>query len=125
MTSVVSLRTFANSSNIPIVVFVDLQQEYLAKPGLFAISATDRVVNNCRKALDHSRRMDLPVPSLRMFFESAFFRCDKVAYLCDASANHADDDMSADETHRAISKISGLYGEVYETTECIDATLPR
>jgi nicotinamidase-related amidase len=32
----------------------------------------------------------------------------KVTYRCDASASHGLDDMSADETHRAVSKISGL-----------------
>jgi hypothetical protein len=45
--------------------------------------------------------------------------------LCDASASHALDDVSAEEIHRAVSKISGLYGEVHETTEWIAATLPR
>jgi hypothetical protein len=43
----------------------------------------------------------------------------KVTYRCDASASHRLDDMSADETHRAVSKISGLYAEVFETTEWI------
>ena len=55
----------------------------------------------------------------------AFHRKHKVTYLCDASASHALDDMSADEVHRAVSRISGLYGEVYETTDWIAATLPR
>jgi len=32
----------------------------------------------------------------------------QVTYLCDASASHALDDVSADEIHRAVSKISGL-----------------
>jgi len=39
--------------------------------------------------------------------------------------HHARDDVSADEIHRAVSKISGLYGEVYETTDWITSTLPR
>jgi len=191
VTSVVSLRTFANSSNVPIVVFVDMQQEYLAKPRLLAISEINRALDNCRKVLDHSRTIGLPVAFIRMLNESAFFnratpfvrwiegfepyrnemifersrpscyssepfaalvnhsrggivlagfagesaclstlidafhRNHKVTYLCDASASHALDDVSADEIHRAVSKISGLYGEVYETTEWIDATLPR
>jgi nicotinamidase-related amidase len=55
----------------------------------------------------------------------AFHRNHKVTYLCDASASHALDDMPAHEIHRAVSKISGLYGEVYETTDWIAATLPR
>src|SRR5260370_13090475 len=73
VTSVVSLRTFANSSNVPIVVFVDMQQEYLAKPRLLAISEIDRALDNCRRVLDHSRRIGLPVAIIRMLNESAFF----------------------------------------------------
>src|SRR5260370_33987449 len=71
--SVVSLRTFANSSNVPIVVFVDMQQEYLAKPRLLAISEIDRALANCRKVLDHSRSIGLPVAFIRMLNESTFF----------------------------------------------------
>jgi hypothetical protein len=49
----------------------------------------------------------------------------KATYLCEASARHAPDAMTADEVHRAVSKISGLQGEVYETANWITATLPR
>jgi nicotinamidase-related amidase len=55
----------------------------------------------------------------------AFHRNHKVIYLSDASASHALDEMSADEIHRAVSKISGVYGEVYETSDWIASTLPR
>jgi len=185
VTSVVSRRTFANSSSVPI------QQEDLAKPRLPALSEIDRALDNCRKVLDHSRRVGLPIAFTRMLNESAFFnratplvrwiegfepyrnemkfecnspscyssepftalvnqcrggivlvgfagesaclstlidafhRNHKVTYLCDAPASHALDDMSADEVHRAVSRISGLYGEVYETTDWIASTLPR
>jgi len=191
VTSVVSLRTFANSSDVPIVVLVDMQQEYLAKPRLLAIAEIDRALENCRRVLDHSRRIGLPVAFIRMLGQSAFFnpatpfarwiegfepcrnemifergspscyscepfaamvkqsrggivlvgfagesgclstlidafhRNHKVTYLCDASASHALDDMTADEIHRAVSKISGLYGEVHETADWIASTLPR
>jgi nicotinamidase-related amidase len=185
------LRTFANSSDVPIVVFVDMQQEYLAKPRLLAISGIDRALDNCRKVLDHSRSLGLPVAFIRMVAESAFFnratpfvrwiegfephrnemvferaspscyscepftalvnqsrggivlvgfagesaclstlidafhRNHKVSYIADASASHALDEMSAEDVHRAVGKISGVYGEVYETTEWIASTLPR
>lgn len=191
MTSIVSLRTFANSSNVPIVVLVDMQQEYLAKPRLFAISKIDRALDNCRRVLDHARDIGLPVAFMRLLNESAFFnratpfvrwiegfepyrnemvfergspscyscepfaalmnqsrggmvlagfagesaclstlidafhRNHRVTYLCDASASHALEDVPADEIHRAVSKISGLYGEVYETTDWIASTVPR
>jgi nicotinamidase-related amidase len=189
--SVVSLRTFVNSSDVPIVVFVDMQQEYLAKPRLLAISEIDRALDNCRKVLDHSRQLGLPVAFIRMVNESAFFnratpfvrwiegfephrnemvferaspscyscepftalvsqsrggivlvgfagesaclstlidafhRNHKVTYLSDASASHALDEMSADDVHRAVAKISGVYGEVHETADWIASTLPR
>ena len=189
MTSVISLRTFANSSDVPIVVFVDMQQEYLAKPRLLAISEIDHALDNCRKVLDHSRKIGLPVAFIRpqriglfqpcnavcaldgfepyrneMVFErdspscyscepfsalvsqsrggivlagfagesaclstliDAYHRNHKVTYLCDASASHALDEMPADEIHRAVSKISAVYGEVYETSDWIASTLPR
>jgi nicotinamidase-related amidase len=191
VTSVVSLRTFANSSNVPIVVFVVMEQEYVAAPRLLAISGIDRALDNCRKVLDHARRIGLPVAFVRMLSESAFFnratpfarwiegfepyrnemiferdspscyscepftalmnqsrggmvlvgfagessclstlidafhRNHKVTYLCDASASYALDDVSADEIHRAVSKISGLYGDVHETDDWITSTLPR
>jgi nicotinamidase-related amidase len=168
-----------------------MQQGYLAKPRLFAISEIDRALDNCRKVLDHSCRVGLPVAFIRMLNESAFFNratpfvrwiedfepyrnemtfersnpscysCEPFAalvnqsrggivlagfagetaclstlidafhrnheatYLCDASASHALINMSADEIHRAASKVSGIYGDVYETTDWIASTLPR
>jgi hypothetical protein len=172
------------------VVFVDMQQEYLATLRLQAIVEIDRALDNCRKVLDHSRTIGLPVAFIRMLGESAFFnratpfvhwtcgfepcrnemlferaslscyscerfsalvsqsrggmvlagcvgestlidafhRHHKVTYLCDASASHALEAMTADEVpprrtlkfHRA-----GLYGEVYETADWIASTLPR
>jgi nicotinamidase-related amidase len=191
VSSVVSLRTCANSSSVPIVVFVDLQQEYVAAPRLLAIAEIDRALDNCRKVLEHARRIGLPVAFVRMLSESAFFnratpfvrwiegfephrnemifersspscyacepfsalmnqsrggivlagfagessclstlidafhRNHKVTYLCDASASHALDEVPADDIHRAVSKISGLYGDVYETDDWIASTLPR
>ena len=191
MTSIVSLRTFANPCSVPIVVFVDMQQEYLAEPRLLAISRIDSALQNCRKVLDHCRLVGLPVAFIRTVNESPFFnratpfvrwiegfephrnemvfergspscyssepftalvnqsrggivlvgfagesaclstlidafhRNHKVTYLCDASASHALDDMPADDVHRAVSRISGLYGEVYETADWIASTLPR
>jgi nicotinamidase-related amidase len=191
VSSVVSLRTFANSSSVPTVVFVDLQQEYVAAPRLLAISGIERALDNCRKVLEHARRIGLPVAFVRMLSDSAFFnratpfvrwiegfephrnemifersspscyacepfsalmnqsrggivlagfagessclstlvdafhRNHKVTFLCDASASHALEEVPADEIHRAVSKISGLYGEVNETDDWIASTLPR
>jgi nicotinamidase-related amidase len=191
VTSVVSLRTFVNSSDIPTVVFVDLQQEYIATPRLLAIAGIEPALANCRRVLDHARKMGLPIAFTRLLDDSAFFnratpfvqwiegfepqrnemifersspscfsselfaslmnqnrggivlagfagesaclstlvdayhRGHNIAYLADASASHALDDMTADEVHRAVSKVSGVYGDIYETSEWIASTLPR
>ncbi len=73
MTSVVSLRAFANSANVPLLVLVDTQQEYLAEPRLLAFSGADAALVNCRQVLDHSRRIGLPVAFMRMVGEPVFF----------------------------------------------------
>jgi nicotinamidase-related amidase len=191
VTSVVSLRAFANSSNVPIVVFVDMQQEYLATPRLLAIPEIDQALANCRRLLDHSRKTGLPIAFIRMLDDTAFFnratpfvrwiegfepnrsemifersspscyssepfaslmnqcrggivlagfagesaclstlidafhRNHKVTYLSDASASHALEDAPADEIHRAVSKISGLYCDVDQTNDWIASTQPR
>jgi hypothetical protein len=78
-----------------------MQQEYVAAPRLLAIS------------------------SWRSTMIDAFRRNRKVTYLCDASASHVLEDVSADDIHRAVSKISGLYADVYETDDWIASTLPR
>ncbi|MET0709802.1 MAG: isochorismatase family protein [Tardiphaga sp.] len=191
MTSVISLRTFANSSSVPIMVFVDMQQEYLASPRLLAIPHIDAALQNCRVLLDHCRRIGLPIAFVRFLDESAFFnraspfarwidgfepqrnemvfersspscyacesfgslmsqsrggfvlagfagesaclstlvdahhRKHKAVFLHDASASHQLDDVPAEDVHRAVAKISGLYGDVYDTSEWIVSTLPR
>jgi hypothetical protein len=149
--SILSFRTFANSAGVPVVVFVDMQQEYLTKPRSLAVSKRDHAPDKCRRVLDHARKIASPlafIPSCSSFEPftammnqsrggfagestcpstsiDAFHRRHEVAFLCDASASHALDDVAADDLHCAISKISGLYGEVYETTDWIASTLPR
>ena len=129
MNSVVSLRSFANASNVPIVAFVDMQQEHVGAPRLLAIPGIDRALDNCRKLRDHARCIGLAgfagESSCLSTLIDAFHRNHKVTYLCDASASHALEDVSADEIHRAVSEISGRYGDVYETDEWIASTLPR
>lgn len=191
MTSVVSLRAFANASAIPTVVFVDMQQEYEAAPRLLAIRDISLALSNCRRVLNHARQIGLPIAFIRRIDNSAFFnratpfarwiegfeperhemifersnpscyscelfasfmsqsqggivlagfagesaclstlidahhRNQKVTYLADASASHDLDDLTAAETHRAVAKICGLYGDVCDTEDWIAATLPR
>jgi hypothetical protein len=64
-----------------------MQQEYLEKPRLLAISEIDRALDNCRKVLDHSRRKALPVAFIRMLNESAFFNKGHISerHFCQSS----------------------------------------
>lgn len=55
----------------------------------------------------------------------AFHRNHEVTNLCDASASHVFDEMPVGDVHRATSKISGIYAEVFETDDWIEQTLPR
>jgi nicotinamidase-related amidase len=73
MTSVVSLRTFVNSAEIPTVVMVDIQQEYIAAPRLLAIPDIEPALANCRMVLEHSRKIGLPIAFVRLLDDSAFF----------------------------------------------------
>jgi len=66
MTSVVSLRAFASAANVRLLVLVDMEQDYLAKPRLLALSEADAALANCRKVLAHARRIGLPVAFMRM-----------------------------------------------------------
>jgi len=73
MSPVVNLRAFTNPASVPVLVLVDLQQEYLAKPRLPALAEADAALVNCRRVLAHARRIGVPVAFVRMIGESAFF----------------------------------------------------
>lgn len=73
MTSLVNLHAFANSAIVPLVLMVDMQQEYLAEPRLLALTDADAALANCRILLDHARRIGLPVAFMRLVGESVFF----------------------------------------------------
>jgi nicotinamidase-related amidase len=99
-----------------------MQQEHLAKP-YYSSEPFAALVNQGRSGIVLAGFAGESACLSTLI--DAFHRNHKVAYLCDASASHAFDDIPADEIHRAISKISGVYGEVYETTEWIASILPR
>ena len=73
MSSIVNLRVFASTAAVPTVVFVDLQQEYQAAPRLLAIRDIDGALANCRRVLDHARRIGLPIAFVRRSDNSPFF----------------------------------------------------
>jgi len=66
--SVVSFGTHANASSVQVALFADMPREDLAKPRSLAISK-----DKCRKVLDHSLIMGLPVAFIRMIDECVFF----------------------------------------------------
>jgi isochorismate hydrolase len=73
MRNVVNLRSYANKSILPTLVLLDLQQEYIASPRLFALPDAEAALGNCRKVLRHARQVGLPVAFLRMVGCSPFF----------------------------------------------------
>jgi nicotinamidase-related amidase len=73
MRNVVNLRSYANKSIVPTLVLLDLQQEYIASPRMFAIPGVEAALENCRAVLRHARQAGLPVAFLRMVSRSAFF----------------------------------------------------
>jgi nicotinamidase-related amidase len=73
MTSVVNLRSYGNKAVIPTLVLLDLQQEYIAPPRLFAIPQANAALENCRAVLRHARQVGFPVAFLRMIDKSPFF----------------------------------------------------
>jgi hypothetical protein len=68
--------------------------------------------------------LSLPVDAFHRNHEVTY-PCDSSLYLCDTSASHAVDEMPAGDVPRAISKISGIYAEVFETDDWIEQTLSR
>src|SRR6478752_1936098 len=55
----------------------------------------------------------------------AFHRGHTVTFLTDASASHALDDIGANDVHRAVSAIVGLYGDAITTRSWIARTSRR
>jgi hypothetical protein len=122
-TSVVSLWPFANSSSAPIVDFIDMQRESLANLGLLAISGIGRALDNCRKILDDSRRIGPPVAFIRMLNETAFFdRATRFVRWIEGFERRRN--VGGRRPSRGF-EVSGIYGDVYETTVWIASTLPR
>jgi nicotinamidase-related amidase len=73
MRNVINFRSYANKSVVPTLVLLDMQQEYIASPRLFAIPGVEAALENCRAVLSHARQVGLPVAFLRMVGRSPFF----------------------------------------------------
>ena len=73
MNKVIDLRVYAGSRVLPTLVFVDLQQEYLATQRALAVPEAELAIKNCRLALAQARALGIPVAFARLIGQSAFF----------------------------------------------------
>jgi nicotinamidase-related amidase len=73
MKNVVHFPSPANTVTVPTLVLLDLQQEYVASPRLFAMPHATPAIENCRAALAHARRLGLPVAFFRLVARSPYF----------------------------------------------------
>jgi nicotinamidase-related amidase len=71
--AVIPLRSYADSSILPTLVLVDLQQEYVSPPRGLAMPQADQALEKCLEALVHARAMGFPVAFVRWLGRSAFF----------------------------------------------------
>jgi nicotinamidase-related amidase len=71
--NVVPLRSYVDPSRVPTLVMIDLQQEYVAAPRLFAVAAADAALENCRAAIGHAREIGMPIAFMRLVRRAAFF----------------------------------------------------
>jgi nicotinamidase-related amidase len=71
--NVVRLRAFVDPSRVPSLVMIDLQQEYVSAPRLFAIPNAEPALENCLLALAHARAMGMPVAFTRLVRQAPFF----------------------------------------------------
>jgi hypothetical protein len=121
VTSVVSLRAFADRTGLPFTMPVD-RQEYLPRlrRSAGAVSGTDATL------VDSSANR----PRNEMIFEHFAPSC----YLCSpfsvlleqsASASQTLDEVPAEDMRRAVLNISRVYAEIYGTAERIVASAPR
>jgi hypothetical protein len=126
--SVASRRAFANSSSVPIAGFEPNRNEMVferASRSCYPCEPFTALINQSPGGIVLAGFAgDSACPSTLIDAFHRNHRNHKVTYLSDASASHAFDELPADDVHRTVSKISGIYGDVYETTARIASTLP-
>ncbi len=71
--SVIDLWSYADPSDAPTLVLVDLQQEYLSPPRALAVTGCRAALTNCALALAHARRHGFPVAFVRWVGRSPYF----------------------------------------------------
>ena len=73
MSNIIPLRTLFDSSQIPTLVLVDMQKEYATRSRALSLAGADQAIENCRRTLDHARRVGIPVAFVRWRGTSPFF----------------------------------------------------
>jgi len=73
MSSVIDIRRYVDPSDIPTLVLVDLQQEYVASERPLAVPNAAQALEHCRAALAHARAMGFPVAFVRRSGSGAIF----------------------------------------------------
>jgi nicotinamidase-related amidase len=71
--NVVRLRAYVDPSRVPTLVMIDLQQEYVSAPRLFAIPNAEPALENCLSALEHARAIGMPIAFTRLVRQAPFF----------------------------------------------------
>jgi nicotinamidase-related amidase len=73
VSNIIPLRAFTDPTQIPVLVLVDMQKEYLTRSRALSLTGADQAIENCRRALAHARRGGIPVAFVRWRGASAFF----------------------------------------------------
>ncbi len=71
--SFIGLGRYKDTESLPLLILVDLQQEYLCSTRPLGLASAEPVVENCRKLLACARREQIPVAFVRWLQGSLVF----------------------------------------------------
>lgn len=71
--NVVRLSAYVDPSRVPTLVMIDLQQEYISAPRLFAVPNAEQALENCLSALANARAIGMPIAFTRLVRAAQFF----------------------------------------------------
>ena len=71
--TVIDLRVYRDPSYTPVIVLVDLQQEYVSRHRALNLSGTEKVLSNCRRLIQVARDRGYPLAFMRWTQNSKFF----------------------------------------------------
>jgi nicotinamidase-related amidase len=72
----IDIRSFKDTDGSPVLIFVDLQQEYLSPTRPLALADAPAAITNCLKLLEHARRLRIPVAFVRWYQSAKIFSRD-------------------------------------------------